>query len=710
MSALLAIAALGGGLLPVTTSPLSKEDPCVIADRVTLDKTNERIPFTLDDQVRLVDIGRTDPRGATAIFELSPTRDKVAMVLKTAVPETNTYCLRLALVSMDGSNREIEIDRGGELVRDDYALRDFPAYEAGYDRRNPPRWSPDGSRIAYLKRLNGSTQVWMVPADGKTAAKQISRLPDDVDSLAWTPHGIVVATRPGLRHKEEMIAREAPGGFLFDERFRPNSGSRPFPTGPVETEYRLIPLSGADPRSATPDEVARLVPPRPDNAPKEARLYVPGEGGHGAWLEPKDPQYLLSPSRPVISRPDGRRSTCDAKECEGLRDLWWSRDGTALLGFQWTGWADSQTALWRWDLGETSPRRVLVTDDMLIACKPAGDEVLCARESATQPRRLVAIDARSGRERIIFDPNPRLRKRSFGRVQRLRFRDSNDLEGLADLVLPPDHRPGQKHPLVVVQYRTDGFLRGGTGDEVPIHVLANRGFAVLSFARPFPPPPKVRPRTDEELIRQNRIDWAGRREVQASLEAAVQLAIKSGAVDPERMGISGFSDGLSTVQWALINSSLFKVAATGSCCEDLFSFALSAGPRFGRLIRTPGYRFFEPGSEEAWKPMSLILNVDRLRTPILAQVSDSELAGGLDVVATYQLRGRPFELHVFENEPHVKWQPAHRQAMYQRTVDWFEFWLMRRVDCSSVKEEQYRRWKAMDGAPRVATLSCIAGS
>lgn len=709
MSALLALAAFANGVVPVAVLPPTNQDPCTRVDRTPGDGNGRGAPFTLEDQIGLVDIGQQDPRGAKASFGLSPDGKRVAIMLKSADPASNAYCLRLIVTPMDGSGAETEIDRGGEFIHHDFALRDFTAIKAGYDRPNPPRWSPDGMRIAFLKRMNGKTQAWVAAADGSSPARQVSQLSDDADTVAWSPDGdgLVVATRPGIRLKAEAIAREAAEGFLFDDRFAPNLAGRPAPVGPVATEYTVVPLSGAALRPARPDEIVPLVPPLPSAAPEGARLHVSGPGGHAAWLERTDPNYLLSPSHPVISRPDGSRMACRKKDCEGLRELWWANDGKALMGHQWTGWANSQTALWRWDLDTAEPTRILTTDDMLIGCMPAGEEVLCAREGATRPRRLVAINARSGMQRVVFDPNPHLRGRTFGQVQRLRYRDPNGLEGLADLVLPPGHRPGTKHPMVVVQYRTDGFLRGGTGDEVPIHVLANRGFAVLSFARPYPPPPPTPPKTDDELVRTGRIEWKSRRVVQASLEAAVELAIKSGAVDSTRMGISGFSDGMSTVQWALINSELFKVATIGSCCEDLFAYAFSAGPRFGRLIRTPGYRFFETGSEERWKPMSLILNVDNVRTPILAQVSDSEFESGLDVVTTYQLRGRPFELHVFEDETHVKWQPAHRQAIYRRTVDWFEFWLAHRVDCeAAAKKDQYERWKRLDGAPSGEALSC----
>lgn len=708
MSALLAAAALASGIVPVVDLP-PEGDPCAAASDHSHGTENAKSArFTLDDQVRLVDIGRRDPRGASAEFAVSPDGSRVAVSLRSADPDTNRYCLRLVVVAMDGSGLKLQIDQGGEFIRSDFKLRDFSYVKAGYDRPNPPRWSPDGTRIAFLKRVDGSTQAWVAAADGKTPARQVSFLPDDVDSVAWTPagNGLMVGTRPSIRLEAEAIAREAPDGFLFDERFSPNLARRPIPTGDIAIEYQVVSLADGRLRPATPEETARIGLELPASAPADARIYAEGPGGYAARVEPKNSEQLLSTTRLVIAKPDGGRMACDAKECEGMRSLWWSADGQSLLGMQWTGWATSQTALLRWDLTEARPRRILLTDDMLIGCMPAGGEILCAREGADRPRRLVAIDARSGADRVVFDPNPQLLGKTFGHVQRLRFTDPNGLEGLADLVLPPDHRPGEKHPLVVVQYRSDGFLRGGTGDEVPIHVLANRGFAVLSFARPYPRQPAAAAKTDDELVRSSRVNWLSRRVVQASLEAAVDLAIQSGAVDPDRMGISGFSDGSSTVQWALINSSLFKVATMGSCCEDLFSFAYAAGPRFGQLIRTPGYRFFETGSEKDWKPMSLILNVDKIHTPILVQAADSEYQSGLDVVTTYALRGRPMELFVLNDETHVKWQPAHRQAIYRRSVDWFEFWLMHRMDCDPGKEEQYRRWKAMAGAPAPGTLAC----
>src|SRR3546814_16462984 len=64
---------------------------------------------------------------------------------------------------------------------------------------------------------------------------------------------------------------------------------------------------------------------------------------------------------------------------------------------------------------------------------------------------------------------------------------SSDLFGtetFGDLVYPVNYDRRKKYPLIVVQYISRGFLRGGVGDEFPIQVFANRGYAVLSIQRP----------------------------------------------------------------------------------------------------------------------------------------------------------------------------------------------------------------------------------
>lgn len=708
MTAFLALA-LAGTPTVVPTAPTlpPSADPCAMFDLAPEGSADGA--WKTREQVSMADIGSTSGMREADVVGLSPDGTLAAFLVLRANPDLNAYCHRLMVARVDGSGAPVEVSRGGEYIRDAYPLREFTTIYRGWSQPVVPRWSPDGSKIAFLRRENGTTQVWLADPAGGTSATQLSQLPEDAEDFAWSADstGLVISSRPGLRRKAGEIEEEGRGGFLFDDRFSPQFADRPIPTGNVSVEYSWLSLADRSARAATLREQELLVPPRPAFVPKVARNLTMGPDGFSAWLEPKHPERLLSPTRIVMAGPGGERSVCESAACEGVLSLKWSSAERALFIVQRTGWARSRMALLRWSIGESGPAEVVSSEDMFSGCTPSGAEFICGREGSTQPRRIVAINMGSGAERLIHDPNPAFSSVRTGKVQRLRFRLSSGVESYADLVFPPDHKPGETHPLVVVQYRSRGFLRGGIGDEVPIHPLSQRGFVVLSFDRPDFPPEAQLATTEAEIRTLSETDWADRRHVHEALEAAVRLAIGTGAVDTDRMGISGFSDGTSTVQFALINSDLFKVASIGACCEDMYSFALAAGPYFTDYLRRMGYRYFDPGMEEYWRPMSLILNVDRIDEPILIQTGDSEYEGALDVVEVFRHRGRAIEMFVFPGEPHNKWQPAHKQAIYDRSVEWFEFWLTGRVNCADDRVEQYRRWRAMPGAPAEADLRCF---
>lgn len=709
MAAILAIVLAGTPTVaPTATIAPPEADPCAMFD-TSIDLGARGTSWSTRDQVSMADIGTTSALREDDIASVSPDGTRVAFLLLRANPDLNAYCHQLMVAPTDGTGRAVEISRGGDFIRDAYPLREFTTIYRGWSQPVVPRWSPDGSMIAYLRRESDSTQVWLADPAGRRAPVQASALPDDVEDFAWSADSkaLVLSSRPGLRRKAEDIELEGRSGFLFDDRFSPQFADRPIPTGDVSAEFSWLSLEDRRSRAASPVEQELLVPPRPASVPKTARNVLSGPGGYTAWLEPKDPERLLSPTRIVMDGPKGQRRLCDSTDCEGVTSLHWSTAAQSLFIVQRTGWARSQTALLRWSVSAPLPVVVVTTEDMFSGCIPSGNEFICGREASSQPRRIVAIDMTTGAERLIHDPNPAFRGVRTGQVQRLRFRLSSGVESYADLVLPPDHRPGETHPLVVVQYRSRGFLRGGIGDEVPIHPLSQRGFVVLSFDRPDFPPEVRMATTPEEIRTLSETDWADRRHVHEALEAAVRLAIETGAVDPKRMGISGFSDGTSTVQFALINSDLFKVASIGACCEDMYSFALAAGPYFTNFLRRMRYRYFDPGMEEYWQPMSLILNVDQIDEPILIQTGDSEYEGGLDVVEVFKHNRRAIEMFVFPGEPHNKWQPAHKQAIYDRSVEWFDFWLKGRTNCSPDKADQYSRWRTMPGAPPEADLYCF---
>ena len=265
--------------------------------------------------------------------------------------------------------------------------------------------------------------------------------------------------------------------------------------------------------------------------------------------------------------------------------------------------------------------------------------------------------------------------------------------------------------MVVVQYHSRGFLRGGTGDEYPIQLLAARGFAVLSFERP-PSVAESVPniKTEVEANAANEKGWAERRSVQSALLAGVDAAIATGHIDPRRIGITGLSDGATAVRFTLINSDRFAAAAISSCCLEPKTVMTYGGIAWAEYNRAVGYPPATVDDREFWRPMSLALNAHRIRTPLLMQLADEEYLLALEAFEALREQGVPVELYVFPGEHHVKWQPVHRLAVYKRNLDWFDFWLRCHQDPALAKAAPYRRWEAMRArAPAAAGLCAAPG-
>ena len=95
----------------------------------------------------------------------------------------------------------------------------------------------------------------------------------------------------------------------------------------------------------------------------------------------------------------------------------------------------------------------------------------------------------------------------------------------------------------------------------------------------------------------------------------------------------------------------------------------------------------------------MVLNARAMTKPILMQLADEEYLLGLETFTALREAGQPVEMYVFPDEHHIKWQPEHRRAIYERNLDWFRFWLQSHVDPDPVKAAQYVRWSAMRDGP-----------
>jgi dipeptidyl aminopeptidase/acylaminoacyl peptidase len=641
-----------------------------------------------EDLARLRDIGPADPQGyADPFFTLSPDRRWAAFQLRQGDPERNSYCLAMVILDLTRKEPPKIVDAGGKVLLLTIDFRGIADFPMGYMRVVTPRWSGDGKWIAFLKRSGGTTQVWRAFADGSGSAP-LTHSDLDVVDFRIGPDGssIIYATRPGIARQQRDFEKEGLNGWHYDDRFVPFLSRRPL-AKPVPRQVQTLDPATGKVRAATAEEAALVAADQQVIATAGAPSSIDSEGLEIAATSLSGGAQAGSFHARMA---DGSTATCAAPACEGALKPWRLPAGSHVRFFRSEGWANASTAIYDWDLRSGAVRRLYLTDDVLSSCAPEGKAIICRVDSSLKPGRLVRLDPVSGSRETLFDPNPEFAQLTLGEPERLHFRNALGSETIADLVLPVGYRQGRKYPMVVVQYETRGFLRGGTDDEYPVQAFANRGYAVLSFKRPQLAA-AGRAKNYEEAGRESLRQFADRRNVQASLEAAVKMALDRGIADPARIGITGLSDGSSTLDWALIHSSLFSAAATSSCCWDSTGVA-SVGPSAARHFLTEGYPGVLDRNNPFWRDVSLLENAHRLSTPILMNASEEEF---LDTVVTYTgLREArvPVDLFVYPGEYHARWQPAHRLATYRRSLDWFDYWLRGVRSTDPDRQEELREW------------------
>ena len=303
-------------------------------------------------------------------------------------------------------------------------------------------------------------------------------------------------------------------------------------------------------------------------------------------------------------------------------------------------------------------------------------------QGLNKPPKLVVTTKQA--TRMIWDPNPQLKNIELGQASVYTWKDKIGRDWRGGLFKPDDYKPGQRYPLVI---QTHGFVEsefipsGGFPTAFAARELAAAGIAVLQVS-------------DEQFCA-TATPSEGHCAV-SDYEAAAEQLVSEGLVDPEKIGIIGFSRTCFYVMETLTTSSLHVRAAsiTDGFMIDYFQYLLTeAGADEAKSII--GAAPFGEGLHQ-WLEGSPGFNLDKVSAPLL--VVGGGPAGVLSMWEPYaglRYLQKPVDLIMLNSDEHVLTNPTVRMASQGGSVDWFRFWLQDYEDPDPAKAEQYARWREL---------------
>ena len=591
---------------------------------------------------------------------------------------------------------------------------------AGPGAHSQPRWSPDGERIAYVSAAPGERPQLHVRWMSTGESVRITGLPNAPSSLAWSPDGSRIAyslfvpdeglklgtppSRPeGAQWAEplEIISsvtyRFDGEGYLrpgYDQIFvvaAEGGAPRQLSFGPYNhggplawsRDGRTLYFSGnreenwerepVDSEVYALDVASNAIRPLTDREGPDAEPAVSPDGRLIAYTGFDDRRRGYENSVLYVMDSDGgnRRALTESLD-RSVESPAWAADGRSIyVQYDESG----QTRVARIGL-DGSIRTVAEGLAGTALDRPyTGGSFSVSRDgviaftggSATRPAD-VMLARRGDRTRLTQLNEGLLGHKQMGEVRALETPSSFDNRPIqAWLTLPPGHREGMRHPLIL-EIHGGPFAAYGPHFSTDNQLYAAAGYAVLS----------VNPRGSTSYGAEfaNLIHHAYPGNDYEDLISAVDAAIAQGFADPERLFVTGGSGGGVLTAWIIGRTDRFRAAAVQKPVIDWSSFALTAdAPAYFSRYWFGAYPWEDPEAYWRRSPLSLVGNV---RTPTLVVVGSEDYRTPVSEAEQYytalQLRGVPTALVKVPGASHggLAARPSQSGAKAAAILAWFE--------------------------------------
>jgi len=651
-------------------------------------------PITIDDLLALPILN--DP-------QLSPDGSRVVCTVTTADRDANAYRTRLWIAPTGGSVP--------------WQLTAAPARDTG------PRWSPDGTRIAFVSDRGGEKQVWVIAIGGGEPRVLTSGKMAPAD-LAWSPdcRWIAFVGKPTPDAKDESDVRvisrlryKQDGEGFWDGRWKQvfvvsaaggdakqitrgdcdhlspawsPDGTRLAYTANPDPNFDLMNITdvwtvAADGAESTARCITRGLGPAqsPAWAPDGTRVaYIGhdnacwGATNWGVWVVPAaggEPACITK----GFDRSAGHHVINDLRAHPSSGGLSWSPDGERVFFMLALG-ASTQIVSAAASGGDV--RQETAGDHELIGCSLDREArwIACIESDPLSPGEMAIaqLGARPAPLRRLTDlAGPALRPLALVTPERFQFEsvDGWTVEGWA--MRPADAPKGGRIP-TVLEIHGGPHAAYGNAFFHEFQLLCAQGYGVIYLN------PRGSQGYGQAFTAATRHDWGGKD--YADLMRGVDYCLATFPwIDPDRLGVAGGSYGGFMTNWIVGHTPRFRAAVTMRSISNAYSqWGTSDLAYMKGFWEYPGEPWESP---QFYLERSPITYVREMRTPLLILHSENDFRCPIEqaeqLFVALKKQGTPTLFVRFPNESHDlsrNGQPRHRAERLRQILTWFRTYLV----------------------------------
>ena len=613
---------------------------------------------------------------------LSPDGRQILFTVTTADWDANRRITQIWRVASDGSD-----------------LRQLTRQEKG---ATDPRWSPDGSFVAFRSARDGKTQIYLMYAQGGEPWK-LTNLNNGVQRYQWGPDGDwiyalapdTLSPRERERKEEKLDAYDVDGNLkpVHLWRFRVADGkAERLTSGPFS--IRSFQLSPHGKRVAF---IAAPSPLRDADIHNEIYLLSLATGNVRQITRNK------AIERSLAWVPDGSALTFVSDSNEKLEtyyqesifrlDLETGQARDLLPGFPW------QVYTHFWTTRKGKPDRIV-----FLANTGVATQFFELNPKSGKWRRLTSFQGvfsspgyRDSLGRLVFlrtDPQHPYDvfladlKKLKSPVQITHFNawvdtlslasysvihwlstDGKEVEGI--LITPPDYDPERRYPLVLQIHggpESSYKLQFSTSWVRYPHVLAGKGYVILE--------PNYRGSTGYGDDWMRAIIGHYFEKDFEDLMSGVDAMMARGVAHPDSLVIHGWSAGGHETNWAVTHTDIFQAAASGAGGADWLSFYAQTDMHYIREIWHASVPY---ENWQFWLKKSPVLYVKKASTPTLIFCGENDqrvpFPQSKEMYVGLKRYGCPVEFVAFPREGHGLRELRHQWLKMKKEFNWFEHYL-----------------------------------